>query len=103
MQEIIHKIIEVDRQAQAISAKAKTLRTDAEKTVRVDQERLHQEYLDRAYKRMDKTTHVESGFLQTSLDEIKKKYEKATNDLQAVCDDKHDEWVKELFKKVIGG
>lgn len=103
MQDIIQKIIEIDKMAQTMTSEAQQLRTETEQSIRKDKDKLRSDYLDRARKRIAKTAATEEGFQKQSLEEIEKKYAATADSLRAMYDKNRTQWVDQLFKKVIGG
>lgn len=103
MQDIIQKIIEIDKRAQKMTAEAQAARTEAEKTVHQDTNKLRDEYLARARRRIEKTRATEETFEQQSLKEIEEKHAATADSLRAMYEKNRAQWVEQLFQKVIGG
>lgn len=103
MQDIIKKIIEIDKKAQKMTEDALAEKNKAEKSIENDKKALREKYLTRARHRIDLTAQTEEKFLQESLQDISKKYENAGVKLQGIYNDQHEKWVSEIYTRVIGG
>lgn len=103
MQDIIKKIIEVDRMAQKMTDDALALKGEAEKSIENDKKALREKYIQRARKRIEVTAATEEKFLEESLDEIKNKYSGIAANLQENYEQNHAKWAGEIYKRVIGG
>lgn len=103
VQDIIKKIVEIDRMAQKMTSEALELKTQAEESVEKDKKALREQYIQRAQRRIGITADTEEKFLRQSLDEIAKKYDEATANLQTKFNGEHEKWVSEIYTRVIGG
>ena len=103
MQDIIQKIIEIDRRAQKMTDEAVELRKEAEASIESDKKALREKYIDRARRRIAITNETEEKYLAGMLEDINKKYDDTSNALDAKYDQNRDQWVNELYNKVIGG
>ena len=103
MQDIIKKIIEVDHMAQKMTDDALALKGEAESSIEQDKKALHEQYIERAKKRIDVTSKTEDKFLEEALVEISSKYSGVTAILNENFDKNHDRWAEEIYKRVIGG
>lgn len=103
MQDIIKKIIEIDHMSQKLTDEALALKSEAEASIEKDKLALKEKYLEKARKRIAKTSETEETFLSETLDEITQKYDEIGKKLDAVYERDHLKWVDELYNKVIGG
>ncbi|MDR3644211.1 MAG: hypothetical protein P4M02_03960, partial [Clostridia bacterium] len=70
MQDIIQKIIEIDRMAQKLTDETIDLRKEAEDSIENDKKRMREQYIERARNRIRKNSDTEEAFLKQSLEEI---------------------------------
>lgn len=103
MQDIIKKIIEIDRNAQKMTEEALALKSEAESAIEKDKSALREQYIARAKKRIEITARTEESFLEEALDDINKKYSSAAAQLKSKYDNNHSQWAEEIYKRVIGG
>ena len=103
MQDIIQKIIEIDRKAQKMTEEALALKSEAEASIESDKKALRDKYIVKARRRIEMNTQTEAQFLAESLKVIDEKYGEISKELEETYEREHDKWVDELFNKVIGG
>ena len=63
MQDIIQKIIEIDKRAQKMTDEAQELRKEAEASIESDKKALREQYLERARRRIAITNETEDKYL----------------------------------------
>lgn len=103
MQDIIQKIIEIDRVAQKMTDEARQMKTEAEVSIESDKKALREKYIARARNRIKVTSETEEKFLGEALAEIDKKYAAIADRLNGEYDSNRQKWVEELTNRVIGG
>jgi hypothetical protein len=103
MQDIIQKIIEIDKRAQKMTDEAQELRKEAEASIESDKKALREQYLERARRRIAITNETEDKYLAGMLADIDKKYADISKELDAKYEGNHSKWAGELYDKVIGG
>ena len=103
MQDIIKKIIEIDHMAQKMTDDALALRAEAESSIEQDKKALREKYIQRAKRRIDVTAGTEEKFLDEALEEIKNRYSGVATLLHDNYEKNHEQWAKEIYKRVIGG
>jgi uncharacterized Zn finger protein len=103
MQDIIQKIIEIDRMAQKMTDDALVLKDETAASIDSDKKKLREQYVTRARHRITVTSETESSFLQEALADIEKRYSGIADKLSALYEEKHDSWANDLYKRVIGG
>lgn len=103
MQDIIKKIIEIDRMAQKMTDDALALKAEAEASVEEDKKKLREKYIERARRRIQITVETENGFLKETLEDISKKYDAMSVKLGGLYETGKDKWVDEIYNRVIGG
>ena len=103
MQDIIQKIIEIDRMAQKMTDDALAMKNEVEASIDSDKKKLREDFVARARHRISVTAETEKKFLEEALAEIDKKYSDVAEKLNTLYNEKHDLWVNDLYSKVIGG
>ena len=101
MQDIIQKIIEIDRRAQKMTADALALKHEAEVSIESDKKALREKYIAKARHRIAVTAETEQKFLDESLADIEKKYGAIAERLDAVYAANGSKWVDDLYHRVI--
>ena len=101
MENVINRIIKIEDQAQAIMRDAqraeKNLNSDIEKkleTIRTDVE----ERVEKKYRTIQKN---ETEFADKKIEEIKRQYAEAQKRLEAIYEEKKDEWTETIYKAVL--
>lgn len=103
MQDIIKKIIEIDKTAQKMTSDALALKEQAMSSIEQDKKDLRDKYIQRARRRIEVTAQTEEKFLQEALDEIKARYDGISAKLNEKYELNHERWAEEIYQRVIGG
>lgn len=102
MQDIIKKIIEIDRMAQKMSDESINLKKEAEIAVKNDTKMLREKYIENARKRIQVNTETEEKFLQETLDDIGAKSGVTETKIRDIFAQNKDKWVDEIYNRVLG-
>jgi predicted AlkP superfamily phosphohydrolase/phosphomutase len=102
MQDIIKKIIEIDKMAQKLTDEAFELKKEAEISIENDKKLLREQYIQKARKRITLNTETEQTFLKQSLEEIEKKHDEIEARLKSIDAENRKKWVNDLYSRVIG-
>lgn len=102
MQDIIQKIIEIDRRAQKMTAEARAMKDEAASSIESDKKQLRDRYIAEARHRIELTAGTEKKYLDETLGEIRTKYAGISANLDSLAKQNHDKWVDELYHRVIG-
>lgn len=102
MQDIIQKIIEIDRRAQKMTADARAMKDEAASSIESDKKQLRDRYIAEARHRIEITAGTEKKFLEDTLGEIQKKYADISANLDHLAQQNNDKWVDELYRRVVG-
>lgn len=102
MQDIIQKIIEIDRRAQKMTADARAMRDEAASSIESDKKRLRDKYIAEARHRIEITDGTERKLLDETLTEIRQKYAAVSQRLDKLAQEQNDKWVDDLYHRVIG-
>jgi hypothetical protein len=103
MQDIIQKIIEIDRVAQKMTDEARALKQEAQASIESDKKALRDKYILRARDRIKVTADTEEKFLDETLADIEKKYSLIGERLNGEYEKNREKWVDELYNRIIGG
>lgn len=102
MQDIIKKMIEIDKMAQAKADEAIRLRDEAEASIEEDKKKLRAEYIDKARARIQVNAAKEESFLQETLANIAKRNTAVEVKISGIYEQSGTQWVNEIFSKVTG-
>lgn len=103
MEDVLAKIVEIDRRAQEITDEALELRRKAESSLETDKKKLRENYFARMRRRIRLTEETEEHFLAETLDSMSVKYAEREKKMSEIYDRNHDRWVAELCEKVLNG
>lgn len=102
MQDMVERIVEMDKHARELTDEAKRLKVGSEDRIKAKKEELRQNYLEKVNERLELIRKAE---VKTADDELKliserqKKLEEQLNDMYTQnC----DAWVAEIVARVIG-
>lgn len=102
MQDMVERIVEMDKHARELTDEAKRLKVGSEDRIKAKKEELRQNYLEKVNERLELIRKAE---VKTADDELKliserqKKLEEQLNDMYTQnC----DAWVAEIVVRVIG-
>lgn len=102
MQDMVERIVEMDKHARELTDEAKRLRVGSEDRIKAKKEELRRNYLEKVNERLELIKKAE---VKTADDELKlivekqRKLEEQLNDIYAQnC----DVWVDEIVARVIG-
>ena len=102
MQDIIQKIIEIDRRAQKMTADARAMRDEAASSIEGDKKKLRDKYIAEARRRIEITAGTEQKILDETLADIQRKYAAVSQQLDKLAQENNDKWVDDLYRRVIG-
>ena len=102
MQDIIRKIIEIDKMAQKLSDETNEIRQQKEAELESDKRRMREDYLSQARSRIELNAKTEEEFLQKSMAEIAQRREQIEGELRGLYEERHTQWVDEIYNRVIG-
>lgn len=102
MQDMISKIIELDKEERRINEEVERSIASSKDDLVEYRERIKKEYLDRARKRIDRNRENEKRIAQDHFEKIVKQQEEEIKSLEKISEEKMDQWVNEVVKRVIG-
>lgn len=101
MQDIIKKIIEIDKMAQKLTDEAFNLKKEAEISIENDKKLLREQYIEKARRRIALNNEKEQEFLKQSLLEIEKKHQETELRLKNIDSENRKKWVEDLYNRVL--
>lgn len=102
MQDVIRKMIEIDKMAQTKADEAIRLRDEAEASIKEDKKKLRAEYIEKARARIQVNAGKEECFLQEALANIQKRNEAEEAKMRGAYEQNGKHWVDEIFSRVTG-
>jgi hypothetical protein len=101
MQDIIKKIIEIDKMAQKLTDEAFELKKEAEISIENDKKLLREQYIQKARIRISLNTEKEQEFLKKCLNDIDNKHNEIEARLKSIDSENRKRWVQDLYNRVI--
>lgn len=102
LEDMIKKIVEIDEQAQELTDEVQQENVDMVKKVAEQREKLRDEYLTRARKRIDIIKQENQKKAENMLSEAQQKFEKKSAQLDSIYKENNNKWVDAIFNRVIG-
>ena len=102
MKNMIEQIVEMDQQAQQITADAPRRKVQSGQEIQQLREKIQEEYLQRARKRLKTNEEIEREAAKTAFLQVEARYQKISSDMETLYESKKDEWADAIVKRVIG-
>ncbi|MBQ1411777.1 MAG: hypothetical protein IIY93_01165 [Clostridia bacterium] len=102
MQDMVERIVEMDKRARELTDEAKKLRVGSEDRLRAKKEALRKGYQDRANDRVEMIKKAEVKNAETELKSILEKQKQAQQRLDDRYAEMGDEWVARIVARVTG-
>ena len=102
MQDMIKKIVDMDEKAQEITEEAKRSKALSAQEIAETKERIRENYLARARKRIELNRIQEKNQARQILADAEKKYEVQLIKMQELCRQQGGNWVDAIVGRVIG-
>lgn len=103
MQDMIKKIVDMDEKAQEITEEAKRSKALSAQEIAETKERIRENYLARARKRIELNRIQEKNQARQILADAEKKYEVQLIKMQELYRQQGGNWVDAIVGRVIGG
>ena len=103
MEDMLKRIIEIDSMETKIVNSAEDLKAKAEETTKNKKQKLKDEYLEHAKKRIELMREGEKINAEEFFKNQSEKNEKMIADMNAVYQTKSEEWTDLIFNRVIKG
>lgn len=101
MQEMIKRIVEMDKKAQEITADAEREKVDSEKDVAEKSEKLREDYLSNARRRIQINKELENVVLEQQWAKTKAHYDIQIENMKNLYAENGNRWIEEIYKRVI--
>ena len=102
MQDMVERIVEMDKRARELTDEAKRLRVGSEDRIRSKKEELRRGYRDRAEERVELIKKAEARNAEAELKAILERQKETRRQLDAIYADKGDEWVARIVARATG-
>lgn len=102
MQNLIKEIVEMDREARAITDAAQQEKVNSEKEISERREQIRKEYLEKARHRLALNEPKERESAEAAWKEKERRQQEIAERLDALYQEKGGEWVKAIVDNVIG-
>lgn len=101
MEEMIKRIIDMDKKAREITDAAQQEKIDCEKEIAQKAAQLRSEYLERARRRIQVNAETERTLAEQEWQKQKAKYDGQRQALRASFDAHREDWVKQIVANVL--
>lgn len=101
MKDMISKIIDMDQKARDLTDEVQKSKVDTAQEVAIMKEKIRENYLNRARKRIKLNQKTEQEAANNEWDLICKKHKKILENLENTYSKKSDEWINTIVKRVI--
>lgn len=101
MEDMISKIIDMDKKARDMTNEAVQSKINYEKEIIRTKEKIKNDYLERANERIKINTQAAQKSADEKLAAIEKKNEALTAELNQSCSQNKEKWVNEIVERVI--
>lgn len=102
MEDMISKIVDMDKKARDITAEAQKSKIDYEHQIIQTKEKIKNDYLERAVERVKINQQTAQKRADEALKVIQSKNAAIINNLEKTYSEKSDSWVDEIVSRVVG-
>lgn len=102
MQEMIERILEMDKAARRLTDEAQELRVNAEKEIELKKQQLHKDYLERAERKIEKLREEEEANAEKEMAAFRVKAQSIRDALNQSYNENHEKWVSDIFSQITG-
>lgn len=102
MEDMIQKIVEMDKKARDITAEAQKSKIDYEHEIIRTKEKIKNDFLERAQKRVEINSRVARQKADDEIKVIRSRYSDLTEKLDNNYSENGDKWVDEIVSRVVG-
>ncbi len=102
MQDMVERIVEMDKRARELTDEAKRLRVGSEDRIRAKKEELRRAYRDKADERVALIRKAEARNAEMELKAILERQKETQRQLDALYAEKGDEWVSAIVARATG-
>ena len=102
MEDMIARIVEMDKKARDMTDEAIKSKLDYEQKIIQTKERIKNDYLERAKKRISVNQQTAQKKADEKLILLKEKNSTIIKELENTCRENFDEWVEQIVARVVG-
>ena len=102
MQDMVERIVEMDKRARELTDEAKKLRVGSEDRIRAKKEELRRGYRDRAEERVELIKKAEARNAEAEHKAILARQKETQRQLDEIYAEKGDEWVAAIVARATG-
>jgi len=102
MENMIKRIVEMDRQARQITEQAQSAKLNSAAAIEKKKQKLRDEYLAQARAQVEQNNHAEQAAAVEDWEKIQQKYSRRAQQLDEKIAANREKWVNELFERTIG-
>ncbi len=102
MEDMIHKIVEMDKMARDMTAEAQKSKVDYEQEIIRTKEKIKNDFLERALKRVEINRNTAKQKADDVLKDMVKTNASIIENLNKIYSENGDKWVDEIFCRVVG-
>ena len=103
MENLIKQILEMDRQAREETQQAQERRSAIEQSVQKERQKMHDEYIARAQKRIATLEKEEMEYAQKAALKAQEDAQKQAAHLDDLYQEKKEKWIEEIVSRVTRG
>lgn len=101
MEDMIKRIIEMDRQARQITEQAQSAKLNSTAAIEKKKQRLRDEYLAQARAQVEQNNETEQNAANRDWDQIQQRYSRRAQKLDEQFAANREKWVAQLFERTL--
>lgn len=101
MEDMISKIVDMDKKARDMTSEAQQSKIDYEKQIILTKEKIKNDYLERAKKRIEINRRTAQQKSDEALAQIEAKNAAVIENLKKTHSENHENWVDEIVSRVL--
>lgn len=102
MEDVLRILLNADADAQETIHENEQRRMRVADTVSAAQDKMREEYGERAQKRIEEVRALHRADYEEELRQMQKSYQQSLDSLERICRDRQDEWVDTLVLRCLG-
>ena len=102
MEDMIKRIVEMDRQARQITEQAQSAKLNSTAAIEKKKQKLRDEYFVQAQAQVEQNNEAEQAAAKTDWEKIQQQYSRRAQKLDEKFAANREKWVNELFERTIG-
>ena len=102
MEDMIKRIVEMDRQARQITEQAQSAKLNSTAAIEKKKQKLRDEYFVQAQAQVEQNNEAEQAAAKKDWEKIQQQYSRRAQKLDEKFAANREKWVNELFERTIG-